>query len=82
MAEELTAAAVATHGATRLPLVEVDSFNVELKDSEGKYLGDRATKAAFRDILEKWRKLLRGSGEDPFGKEISEDISKKTLDSV
>ncbi|WP_407177940.1 ROK family protein [Bradyrhizobium sp. STM 3562] len=72
---------IAHHGATRLPAVEVDSFNVELKDEDG-FVGDRATKGALRSILERWRKPLRRSGEDPFGKESSEEISKKTLDDM
>jgi predicted NBD/HSP70 family sugar kinase len=73
--------AVATHGATRLPSVDVDSYNVELKDDEG-FLGDRASKGAFRAILENWRKSLRKAGADPLGDEPSEEISKKTLDAV
>jgi hypothetical protein len=82
MAEDLIeTTGIARHGANRLPSVEVDSFNVELKD-EGGFMGDRASKGAFRKILERWRKPLRKSGEDPFGKEPSEKISKKTLDDM
>ncbi len=72
---------VATHGARRLPSVDVDSYNVEVKDDEG-FLGDRANKDAFREIIENWRKPLRKAGDDPFGDEPSEDISKKKLDSL
>lgn len=72
---------IATHGAARLPSVDIDSFNIEMKDEDG-FLGDRASKGAFRDILERWRKPLRKTGEDPFGKEPSEEISKKTLDDI
>lgn len=72
---------IAQHGAGRLPSVDVDSFNIEIKDDEG-FLGDRASKGAFRDILEEWRKPLRKSGEDPFGDEPSDKISKKVLDAV
>src|SRR3979409_613415 len=57
------------------------SYRSRTKDDEG-FLGDRASKGAFRDILEKWRKPLRKSGEDPFGKEPTENISKKVLDAV
>src|SRR5205085_6428032 len=46
------------------------------------FLGDRANKAAFWETLEEWRKPLRKSGEDPFGNEPSENISKKDLDAV
>ncbi|PJG50546.1 glucokinase [Bradyrhizobium forestalis] len=72
---------IAQHGASRLPSVDVDSVNIEIKDDDG-FLGDRASKAAFREILEEWRKPLRKSGEDPFGDEPSDKISKKTLDAV
>jgi len=77
----ITTTGIAAHGASRLPSVEIDSFNSELKDDEG-FLGDRASKGAFREILDKWRKPLRKSGDDPFGKEPSEYISKKVLDAV
>jgi len=79
--ETITTTGIAPHGASRLPWVEIDSFNLELKDEEG-FLGDRASKGAFRETLEKWRKPLRKSGEDPFGKELSEDVSKKELDAA
>ena len=82
MAEDvINTTGIAGHGAARLPSVDIDSFNIELKDEDG-FLGDRASKGAFREIFEKWRKPLRKSGEDPFGDEPSEDISKKTLDAV
>jgi hypothetical protein len=79
--ETITTTGIAAHGASRLPSVDIDSFNIELKDDDG-FLGDRASKGAFRNILDKWRKPLRKSGEDPFGKESSEDISKKVLDAI
>jgi predicted NBD/HSP70 family sugar kinase len=78
---DTTAPTVATHGAARLPLVEVDSYNVEVKDDEG-FLGDRASKGAFRDIIENWRKPLRKAGKDPFGDEPTENLSKKALDAL
>src|ERR1700750_226388 len=82
MAEEtVTSTGIGRHGATRLASVDVDSFNIELKDDEG-FLGDRASKGAFRKILEQWRKPLRKSGEDPFGDEPSDKISKKLLDAI
>ncbi|AHY55918.1 ROK family protein [Bradyrhizobium japonicum] len=76
-----TTTGIAAHGAARLPSVEIDSFNIEMKDEDG-FLGDRASKGAFREILDRWRKPLRKSGEDPFGKEPSENISKKVLDEM
>ncbi|MDE2377853.1 ROK family protein [Bradyrhizobium sp.] len=82
MADELVlTTGIAQHGAGRLPSVEVDSFNVEMKDEDG-FLGDRASKGAFRKILDGWRKPLRKTGEDPFGDEPSDRINKKTLDAM
>ena len=76
-----TTTGIAHHGGGRLPSVDIDSFNIELKDEDG-FLGDRASKGAFREILDRWRKPLRKTGEDPFGKEPSESISKKVLDAM
>src|ERR1700761_7214726 len=82
MAEDtLTSVGIGRHGATRLPSVEVDSFNVELKDDEG-FLGDRASKGAFRKILDDLRKPLKKAGEDPLGKKSAEDLAKSELDAA
>jgi hypothetical protein len=80
MAEEIViTTGIARHGATRLPSVEVDSFNLELKDDDG-FLGDRASKGAFRQILETLRKPLKKAGEDPLGRKPAEAIGKSALD--
>jgi hypothetical protein len=81
MADTLTTAALGVHGAARLPAVEVDSYNLELKDEDG-FLGDRASRQAFHAILENWRKPLRKLGADPFGATDSEDLSRPKLDVV
>lgn len=69
------------HGARRLPGVEVVSYNVELKDENG-FVGDRASKRAFRHFIEEWRKPLRRIGQDPFGNEQSAKIAKRKLDDL
>ena len=70
MAEDtLTTTGIGRHGATRLPSVDVDSFNIELKDEDG-FLGDRASKGAFRKILDTLRKPLKKNGDDPLGKKV------------
>lgn len=80
MAEDsVTTTGIARHGATRLPSVEVDSFNIELKDEDG-FLGDRASKGAFREILDTLRKPLKKNGDDPLGKKSAEEIAKSELD--
>ena len=82
MAEDtLATAGIGKQGATRLPSVDVDSYNIELKDEDG-FLGDRASKGAFHDILEELRKPLRKQGEDPLGDKSSEEMSKKELDQI
>jgi len=79
--DTISTTSITEHGASRLPSVEVDSFNNQVKVEEG-FLGDRVNKGAFRHILEKWRKPLRKTGQDPFGKEPTENISKKALDAM
>src|SRR6201990_2970387 len=82
MAEDvITTTGIPHHGGARRPSVTVDSFNLELKDDEG-FLGDRASKGAFREMFDRWRKPLRKSGKDPFGDVPSEEISKKALDDM
>jgi predicted NBD/HSP70 family sugar kinase len=82
MAEDtLTTSGIGRHGATRLPSVDVDSFNIELKDDDG-YLGDRASKGAFRKILDGLREPLKKNGDDPLGNKSAESISKNTLDAA
>jgi len=82
MADDIvTTTGIARHGAPRLPSVEVDSFNIELKDDEG-FLGDRASKGAFREILDAMRKPLKKNGDDPLGKKSTDDIPKSDLDAV
>jgi hypothetical protein len=79
--DTLTTAGIGRHGATRLPSVDVDNYNIELKDEDG-FIGDRASKGAFQAILDSWRKPLRKNGEDPFGKKSTDEISKSTLDAI
>src|ERR1700677_2143503 len=80
MAEDtLTTVGIGRHGAARLPSVEVDSFNIELKDDDG-FLGDRASKGAFRKILDTLRQPLKKNGDDPLGKKSAQEIGKGTLD--
>ena len=82
MAEEVQVRpAIAAHGASRLPAVNVESYNVELKDEDG-FVGDRASKGALRQFIEDSRQPLRDLGQDPFGDEQSETLTKKHLDTL
>ena len=69
------------HGAKRLPSVEVDSYNLEIKDEDG-FVGDKANRGAFHEMLEKWREPLRKLGADPLGEKSSDQMPKKQLDKV
>jgi predicted NBD/HSP70 family sugar kinase len=70
-----------SHGAKTLPSVTVDSYNLEIEDEDG-FLGDRANKGAFWDILDTWRKRLKDVDQDPLGKVPSEEIGRKKLASL
>jgi len=69
------------HGGKVLPSVEVDSYNLEIRDDDG-FVGDKASRSAFHDMLEKWRDPLRKLGADPLGDTTSEQLSKKQLDKL
>jgi len=79
--QTLVGPALSAHGSACLPAVEVESYNVALKDGNG-FVGDRASKGALRDFIEEWRKPLRRIGRDPFGGKDKESVSKKQLDEL
>jgi hypothetical protein len=81
MAKGKSEGTLPTHGARMLPSVEVDSYNFEVEDDEG-FIGDKASKSAFRAILDDVRAVLRQGGDDPLGDQTSEEISKKKLDNM
>jgi predicted NBD/HSP70 family sugar kinase len=69
------------HGGLLLPRVAVRSYNVEIEDEDG-FLGDRANKGAFWELLEKWRRPLKEMGCDPLGDKSGEEIGKRKLASL
>ena len=81
MAKDHEQTTLPTHGAAVLPSVHVDSYNLEVEDEDG-FIGDKASKGAFWDLLEKWRQPLREMGEDPFGDKPTDEITKKKLDAL
>lgn len=81
MAKDVPEITGLAHGAARLPKVKVIDYNVELEDDEG-FVGDRASKGAFREFIEAWRKPLREIDEDPFGDVPSAALAKKRLDAL
>ena len=81
MPAQKTLPAVAGHGSARLPAVNVEDYNVELQDDEG-FIGDKASKGAFRQIIDNWREAVEKVGADPLGDEESANLSKKQLDEI
>jgi predicted NBD/HSP70 family sugar kinase len=73
--------ALPTHGAATLPSVVVESYNLEIEDDEG-FVGDKASKSAFWEIVDRWRQSLKDLGEDPFGDAPSGEIGKKQLEAL
>src|SRR5438067_2303037 len=78
---KLQSNAIPGHGADQLSEVQVDTYNAELRDSEG-FIGDRACKRAFRSILENWRERQRNFGNDPLGEIRTEKITKNKIDKI
>ncbi len=69
------------HGARELERVTVDDYNAELRDENG-FVGDRASRRAFRAIVEDLRQRLREVAKDPLGDRPSEELTKQVLDEV
>ena len=69
------------HGALQLPSVTIDSYNLELRREDG-FIGDRASKRAFVEVLEDWRERFRQFDEDPLGDKPSSEIGKKKLEEI
>jgi predicted NBD/HSP70 family sugar kinase len=69
------------HGGTILPAVRVDAYNAELRQANG-FVGDRASRRGFINILDDWRDRLRRVSDDPLGDAPTEKISKKKLDKL
>jgi hypothetical protein len=79
---ESVGSSVLRHGAVQLPAIVVDTYNAELRDSEG-LVGDRGSRRAFAALVEDWRERLRKLGrDDPLGNLPVEDLKKKKLDRV
>ncbi|TCK31411.1 ROK family protein [Ancylobacter aquaticus] len=69
---------VAVHGAATLTGVTVDGFNAQIRDENG-FLGDRARRAAFFEIFDRWRDL--GDRElSILGKTPTAELSKSEID--
>lgn len=70
---------IGAHGAVALPLVTVESYNLEVEDADG-FIGDKASKGAFLEIVDTLRKTVAEKGEDPLGEKPAAEIGRKGLD--
>ncbi len=71
------------HGACHLPSVEVDHYNIEIRDPDGEgFLGDRASGRAFRAAIDRLRGTARITDGDPFGAVPTNDVTKSDFDRV
>ncbi|HEY9213830.1 MAG TPA: ROK family protein [Ancylobacter sp.] len=70
---------VAVHGASRLTAVNIDAYNSLLREDDG-FVGDRARRAAFFEILDRWRELANAQDHPIVGDAATKELSKKTLD--
>jgi predicted NBD/HSP70 family sugar kinase len=72
---------IGSHGSADLPLVTVESYNIEIRDDDG-FIGDRASKGAFLALVDDVRKKLRKLGDDPLGDTPTEEIGRKQFDKL
>lgn len=70
--------AAVTHGSPTLTAVTIDASNSQLREDDG-FLGDRARRAAFFEILDRWREVA--GDEAPLGEAPTAEISKRQIDS-
>ncbi len=75
--ETIKTTGIAAHGASRLPWVEIDSFNLELKD-EDEFLGDRASTGAFRETLENGESRCANLAKIPSGRSFPKISAKRS----
>lgn len=73
---------VGPHGDMRLASVVIEGYSLELRDGDG-FVGDVASRTAFRHMLDAWRKLFTSmDGKDPMGDKPTRELSKHRLDAL
>lgn len=73
--------AVTRHGAERLTAVTIDACNSRQRDEDG-FIGDRARRAAFFQMLERWRLLAPASALKVSSDTPTEEATKKLVDQM
>jgi len=70
-----------SHGSPMLPGVEVESYNVELREKR-RFVGDRANKKAFASLVEKWRKIVENESDEKLRELSLKKLSRKKLEQI
>ncbi len=78
--ELATRLAFPSHGSPILPGVEVESYNVELREKH-RFVGDRANKKAFAALVEKWRKIVEDKSDEKLDLSFKK-LSRKKLERI
>jgi predicted NBD/HSP70 family sugar kinase len=69
------------HGANVLPSVDVESYNIELRERR-RFVGDRANKKAFAELVEKWRKLIEARSDEKLQAFSLKKLNRKKLEQI
>lgn len=69
------------HGARHTERVSIDSYSLELEDSQG-LVGDQASQTAFRQVLKDWQTALERAGLSPFGSLDVDELGNDELDRI
>jgi len=70
------------HGELELPSVVIDGYSLELREGD-EFIGDNASRTAFRHMLDAWRTLFTDmAGKDPLGSKPTHEIGKQKLDEL
>lgn len=69
------------HGANVLPAVDVESYNIELREKR-RFVGDRANKQAFNALVEKWRKLIEDRSDEKLSEFSFRKLNRKKLEQI
>ena len=73
------------HGSRDLTSLTIDSYSLEMREKDGEsFVGDRASRTAFCNTLDDWRKQFKGmnGGEDPLGDKPTRELGKKGIDKL
>ena len=71
------------HGEMELPSVRILGYSLEMRDGAGGFVGDSASRTAFRKMLDAWRALFKGmAGRDPLGSKPTGELDKQRLDAL